>query len=160
MKICSNCNLEYEDKFAFCHKCGSKLQVKIDQSFCPYCGNSIETDGEFCPFCGNTLKDDETSDGKGLNSSVPVNEYPASFNTTNDTNNTNNQDEEKSSSGWVTAIEIVILLIGAIFSKSCARAMLKSDYRGPFAIFSFIVVGAFLLYILYQVISSFLKKSK
>lgn len=59
MRFCQKCNLEYDDKFLFCHKCGSKLQEKIEQNYCPYCGNKIETDGEFCPFCGNSL--DETN---------------------------------------------------------------------------------------------------
>lgn len=57
MKICKKCNLEYEDKFAFCHHCGGKLQEKIEQNFCPYCGNKIETSGEFCPYCGKSLLD-------------------------------------------------------------------------------------------------------
>ena len=57
MKFCPKCNLEYEDKFTFCHQCGSKLQEKIEQFFCPYCGNKIETDGTFCPYCGNALEE-------------------------------------------------------------------------------------------------------
>ena len=60
MKICLNCKLEYEDKYAFCHQCGSKLQEKIEQNFCPFCGNKIETDGGFCPFCGNSLEKTES----------------------------------------------------------------------------------------------------
>lgn len=67
MKFCPICNIEYEDKFAFCNKCGCKLQEKIEQSFCPYCGKKVETDGEFCPYCGNSLSDTPsvktTSDG-------------------------------------------------------------------------------------------------
>jgi len=59
MKICLNCNLEYDNKFAFCHRCGRKLQEKIKQNYCPYCGNKIETDGEYCPFCGELLIDAE-----------------------------------------------------------------------------------------------------
>ena len=57
MKICKKCNLEFEDKFTFCHHCGGKLQEKIEQNFCPYCGNKIETSGEFCPYCGKSLLD-------------------------------------------------------------------------------------------------------
>ena len=60
MRVCPNCNLEYEDKYAFCHHCGSKLQDKVEQIFCPYCGNKVETDGAFCPFCGNSLEEDTT----------------------------------------------------------------------------------------------------
>lgn len=57
VKYCPKCNLQYEDKFAFCHHCGSELHKKIEQIFCPYCGKRIETDGEFCPYCGNLLFD-------------------------------------------------------------------------------------------------------
>ena len=56
MKICPKCSVEYEDKYSFCHHCGSKLQEKVEQNYCPYCGNKVETDGEFCPFCGNSLE--------------------------------------------------------------------------------------------------------
>ena len=59
MKICPKCSVEYEDKYSFCHHCGSKLQEKIEQNFCPFCGNKVETDGEFCPFCGNSLEEAE-----------------------------------------------------------------------------------------------------
>ena len=79
MKFCPNCNLEYEAKYAFCNKCGSKLQEKIEHNFCPYCGNKVETDGEYCPFCGNSLKEtDAVSVNDNINAS---NDKP--FNTTN-----------------------------------------------------------------------------
>lgn len=57
MKYCPKCNLEFEDKFAFCHQCGSGLQKRIEQIFCPYCGKRIEMGGEFCPYCGKSLLD-------------------------------------------------------------------------------------------------------
>ena len=79
MKFCPNCNVEYEDKFAFCHHCGRKLQEKIEQNFCPYCGNKVETDGEFCPFCGNSLKETEAVS--------TINNYEVSTNSTLTTSN-------------------------------------------------------------------------
>ncbi len=57
MKTCTNCQLDFDDKFLFCNKCGGKLIKKTDNEFCPYCGNKIETEGEFCPYCGNLLDD-------------------------------------------------------------------------------------------------------
>lgn len=57
MKFCSNCNLEYDDKYAFCHKCGNKLEVKEDKPVCPNCGKVIEKVAEFCPFCGTAITD-------------------------------------------------------------------------------------------------------
>ena len=61
MRFCPNCNLEFDDRYAFCHQCGDKLQEKIEQNFCPYCGNQIETDGVFCPFCGNSLEESDAT---------------------------------------------------------------------------------------------------
>ncbi len=57
MKFCSNCQLEYDDKFSFCQKCGGKLDVKEEKKICSSCGKDILIDDDFCPFCGATLKD-------------------------------------------------------------------------------------------------------
>lgn len=61
MKICPNCQVEYDDKFSFCNQCGSKLQDKVELFFCPFCGNRMETEGAFCPYCGKSLKDKKQS---------------------------------------------------------------------------------------------------
>lgn len=37
MKICKQCNIEYEDNMKFCPECGSKLEIKINE--CPNSGN-------------------------------------------------------------------------------------------------------------------------
>lgn len=62
MKVCSKCQLEYDDKFAFCQKCGNKLEIKEGKQVCSTCGNVIETDGEFCPYCGTSLITNQSSD--------------------------------------------------------------------------------------------------
>ena len=59
MKICQHCQLDFDNKYQFCDKCGGKLKEKIDKLFCPYCGNKIETEGEFCPYCGNAFTYEE-----------------------------------------------------------------------------------------------------
>lgn len=114
MKVCPNCNLRYEDIFAFCKKCGSKLEFEEEKKFCPSCGKEIKIEGEFCPYCGASLKnnDDKIND-LHLNNNNPVN------------NNTNNQiinddisGEKMFSPGCLflaTVIGIIFLLFIAIF---------------------------------------------
>lgn len=55
MKICVKCQLEYNDKYTFCQKCGCKLELKEEKNTCSNCGNVIETNGGFCPFCGTAI---------------------------------------------------------------------------------------------------------
>lgn len=57
MKFCPSCQLEYDDKYEFCHQCGNKLKNKEEHIFCPYCGKKTVIDGEFCPYCGKSLAD-------------------------------------------------------------------------------------------------------
>ena len=49
MKICRNCNCEYEDNVNFCPQCGSKLE---SDKFCSNCGKKLSPDAKFCPECG------------------------------------------------------------------------------------------------------------
>lgn len=174
MKTCVNCQLEFDDKYLFCDKCGGKLQEIIDMVFCPYCGNKIETSGEYCPFCGKLLVDAEPVDTsyslQGFDNPKPIkitektdlkvppkqSSVPIQNNEVNTTDNDNN--DEKSGSIWGTIIEVVLLLIGCIFAKSCAHALLKSQYRGPTAIISLILGACFIIYMLYQVICYFKEK--
>ncbi|SFE87978.1 double zinc ribbon domain-containing protein [Succiniclasticum ruminis] len=83
MKICPSCQLEYDNKYAFCKKCGSQLVAKEERRTCPKCGSLIETNGSFCPHCGaslsgNKLDDTETTSGfkgdneKKLTSNLPT----------------------------------------------------------------------------------------
>ena len=60
MRICAKCQLEYDDKFTYCQKCGNKLNVKEEKKICSNCGKEIETDGEFCPFCGTKIEISKT----------------------------------------------------------------------------------------------------
>ena len=53
MKICNNCNREYDDGLNFCSKCGGALTAKPQEYFCPSCGKSLgESFDRFCPYCG------------------------------------------------------------------------------------------------------------
>ncbi len=174
MKICTKCQLEFDDKYAFCDKCGGKLQEIIDMVFCPYCGNKIETSGEYCPFCGKLLVDAEpvktAYSPQGFDNPKPINitekadskvtkkqnSVPVQNNEADTPNNDNS--EEKAGSIWGTIIELVLLLIGCIFAKSCAHALLKSQYRRPTAIISIFFMATFMIYILYQLVYYFKKK--
>lgn len=56
MKICSNCNREYEDNLNYCSNCGESLSVKLQECFCTNCGKSLgETVDRYCPYCGYQL---------------------------------------------------------------------------------------------------------
>lgn len=51
-KLCSKCNLLYEDTVAFCPTCGTKLVSYSEKRFCPHCGYELASGWEFCPKCG------------------------------------------------------------------------------------------------------------
>ncbi len=61
MKYCQNCELEYDDKFSFCKKCGSKLEVKEEKKACSKCGKELSAESGFCPFCGTEVKQNKTN---------------------------------------------------------------------------------------------------
>ena len=56
MKVCTDCNQEYNDEMFFCPKCGKKLVDNRNQS-CPNCKQILEKKFEFCPYCGYKLLD-------------------------------------------------------------------------------------------------------
>ena len=83
MKYCQNCELEYDDKFSFCKKCGSKLEVKEEKKACSKCGKELSAESGFCPFCGTEVKQNKTNvensislDNKSLKSGTPCNSSP------------------------------------------------------------------------------------
>ena len=51
MKICSNCNKEFDDEFNFCPFCGSQYE-KIE---CPNCHKLLNKASHFCGYCGHEL---------------------------------------------------------------------------------------------------------
>ena len=54
MKICKNCNIEYQDNMKFCPECGSKLESK--SNVCPNCGTEYKDGQKFCSECGSRLE--------------------------------------------------------------------------------------------------------
>ena len=61
MKVCTKCNLEYDDDCMFCKKCGGNLASNKEKVYCQYCGKLIEEDSDFCPFCGKAFVDEAIS---------------------------------------------------------------------------------------------------
>ena len=58
MKTCIKCNLKYDDDCVFCNKCGSKLHLEDENTFCQYCGMIVDDNSDFCPFCGKKISVD------------------------------------------------------------------------------------------------------
>lgn len=55
MKLCKNCEIEYEAG-QFCKKCGNTLVDKDEQVLtCANCGNKLEPGVKFCPECGTKV---------------------------------------------------------------------------------------------------------
>lgn len=61
MKICSNCNKEFDDEFNFCPFCGSRYG-KIE---CPNCHKLLDASCSFCGYCGHKLINNKELDTKG-----------------------------------------------------------------------------------------------
>lgn len=54
MKICPDCQKEFNDKEKFCSDCG--VELKIKPVFCTKCGGKIEEGQEICPHCGAKIE--------------------------------------------------------------------------------------------------------
>jgi ribosomal protein L40E len=60
VKVCSSCKAETALNAPFCHKCGSKQEIKVVEETkvsekkltCPGCGAEITAETEFCSSCG------------------------------------------------------------------------------------------------------------
>lgn len=61
MKICSNCNKEFDDEFNFCPFCGTQYG-KIE---CPNCHKLLNKASPFCGYCGHKLINNKELDTKG-----------------------------------------------------------------------------------------------
>jgi len=51
-KLCSRCNITYQDKVNYCTECGKLLQVKT----CHRCHETLDKNYKFCPNCGLKLR--------------------------------------------------------------------------------------------------------
>ena len=147
MKICPNCQIEYEDKFAFCHQCGSKLQEINEQNFCPYCGNKVETEGDFCPFCGNSFNENNS-----VTMSAPVvdNYYNPVNNSKSEPIAENGEDE----STFKTVIKSIFYIIGLlilwfiikVIGKGLGKMAVNNGYGLHMAVLGVIVLLLYLYF--------------
>lgn len=80
MKICPNCQNEYDDIAGFCTECGIQLveaQIITEEEndfgtsvkYCVNCGNQLAETADFCSRCGNSVKDNSIKSS----SSIPIN---------------------------------------------------------------------------------------
>lgn len=53
MKICPQCNIEYQDNMNFCPECGTKLETMTN--VCLNCGTTYKEGQKFCSECGANL---------------------------------------------------------------------------------------------------------
>lgn len=71
MKICKQCNIEYEDNMKFCPECGTKLENV--RNTCPNCGTEYKEGQKFCSECGYKLID-SISVQENINSNANIEE--------------------------------------------------------------------------------------
>ena len=56
MNLCEKCGSQLQDGQIFCVTCGTKIQPKPSQPFCPICGNPLQPNQMFCNMCGNRMQ--------------------------------------------------------------------------------------------------------
>lgn len=170
MKLCNSCQLEFDDKYLFCSKCGGKLQDKNDKVFCPYCGNKIETDGEYCPFCGELLIDAEpvvvNSSRKAIEKNKPLKTIvQPNFETSQEQNiaqgnatpqikpktsinGNNNKPEIQEESTSKSVLKLILYVIGAfvlfliikVIGQGVATAAIRNGYGVHFVVLCLILI--------------------
>lgn len=144
MKICPNCQLEYDEKYEFCHQCGSKLQIKEDRSFCHHCGKKIVTDGDFCPYCGKPLVyakpmiDNPLSTEMGKNKPVSTVVQKKAV-TKKNHNNVQKNDGSNSSKYLLNIVWLVFFFAIATFGSKAVQEALRKGYG------IFVIVGIVIL---------------
>lgn len=82
MKICPNCQKEYDDIASFCTECGVQLvelqfieeqkDVETFEKYCMNCGNQLTETAVFCPACGTPAK---AVNNGAVNTNINVNDY-------------------------------------------------------------------------------------
>mgnify|MGYP003294155583 CR=1 FL=1 len=88
MKICPNCQKEYDNALAFCAECGSQLvdvQLIVEEQqpvvpaikFCMHCGNKMNSNSAFCAACGTPVNavNVQSVNNTAVKPSINVNEY-------------------------------------------------------------------------------------
>ena len=121
MKICPKCNLEYDDEYMFCHHCGSELQIKNEQRYCSYCGQSIDNDSDFCPFCGKSLSQKQS-----------VNHSETSSTKITQSKQNSGDDYETNALGWFVIVLVYLFdLIAGLWAYHVSRLFRLQNIVSP-----------------------------
>ncbi len=56
MRVCKNCQINYDDSHLFCSKCGKPTEQPLKLCSCGYFN---EEDSKFCVFCGKSFENNE-----------------------------------------------------------------------------------------------------
>lgn len=113
MKICPKCKIEFEDKFAFCKKCGDKLETKEEKLVCPSCGKEIQIKGGFCPFCGKSISEQKKIIDKHNQTSVNENSKSVQSNNYINDANTGHSGVSKKMVGII--ISLLVVAFGVMY---------------------------------------------
>ncbi len=111
VKFCSNCQLNYYERYSFCQKCGSSLQVKGKEQIILNGEDKTETENGSYQFPENTITDTKTDD--------------SSFSYSGDTDNIDIVDETESHRA--TAINIKSVIMGIIVLLIISVSVLNLD---------------------------------
>lgn len=81
MKICTNCNYQYEENEKFCPNCGNMLieddndnrEIELDavnNIACPNCNMVLNGDFAFCPSCGAKISENTQNEQNNILNSI------------------------------------------------------------------------------------------